>query len=185
MPESINLGDIISQPLIPLLSDEDEIPQDARAVMETSLNRESIVIPPQIVEEDSISITIKDDDLPDAILKAVLLGLSEEQQALKNLRAKKDLENKDTSSISFKRGSLLKYMSETLIQRQALVGGSGDIDLKGPKFREIFKMILTMVSETFEEVKIPPEFRDLFFQALSRNMVGWEVKAEKILKNVR
>lgn len=76
-------------------------------------------------------------------------------------------------------------MSETLIQRQALVGGSSDLDLKGPKFREIIKMFLGIIADTFDEVKIPIEFRDMFFHALARSLDGWESKAEKILKTVR
>jgi hypothetical protein len=76
-------------------------------------------------------------------------------------------------------------MSETLIQRQALIGGAGDLDLKGPKFREIIKMFLGVIAETFEGVKIPSEYKDLFFHALGKNLEGWEIRAEKILKTVR
>ena len=74
--------------------------------------------------------------------------------------------------ISLKRGTLLKYMSETLLQRQALMGSVGEIDLRGPKFREIFKMLLGIVSETFDEIKAPPEYKELFFHALSKNLDG-------------
>jgi len=144
----------------------------------------AVVVPPQDVNDDVITITIRDDELPDAVLKAVLLGLSEEQQALKNIRITKEKENKFDARLSISRGTILKYMSDTLIQRQALVGGSGELDLKGPKFREIIKMFLGTISETFDEVKIPPEFKDLFFHALSRNLDGWEHRAEKILKNI-
>lgn len=146
---------------------------------------DAVIIPPQEVNDDIISITIKDDELPDAVLKAVLLGLSEEQQALKDLRVKKSKENKDVSRICLQRGTLLKYMSETLIQRQALVGNTGDLDLKSPKFREVIKMFLSTISDTFDEVKIPSEFRDIFFHRLGRNLEGWEVKATKILKTMR
>lgn len=135
--------------------------------------------------DDIITLSIKDDELPDAVLKAVLLGLAEEQLALKELRERKHAERKDISHISLKRGTLLKYMSETLIQRQALVGGTNEIDLRGPKFREVIKMFLKIISDTFDEIKIPPEYKDMFFHALSHNLEGWEVKAEKILKTIR
>jgi len=145
---------------------------------------DTVVLPPQELNDDIITLTIKDDELPDAVLKAVLLGLAEEQQSLKDIRQKKQKENKDTSSISIKRGTLLKYMSETLIQRQALVGGSSDLDLRGPKFREIIKMFLGIIADTFDEVKIPTEFKDMFFHSLAHNLDGWETKAEKIIKTV-
>jgi hypothetical protein len=136
-------------------------------------------------DDDIITLSIRDDELPDAVLKAVLLGLAEEQYALREIRERKQKEHKDISHIALKRGTLLKYMSETLIQRQALTGGSNELDLRGPKFREVIKMFLKIISETFDEIKIPPEYKDLFFHALSHNLEGWEVKAEKILKTIR
>lgn len=145
---------------------------------------DAVVVAPQEVNDDIITITIKDDELPDAVLKAVLLGLAEEQQALKDLRVKKTRENKDVSRICLQRGTLLKYMSETLIQRQALVGGSSEIDLKGPKFREVIKMFLGVISDTFDEARIPQEFKDIFFHKLGHSLEGWEIKAEKILKTM-
>ena len=145
----------------------------------------TVVVPSQEVNDDIITITIRDDELPDAVLKAVLMGLAEEQQAIRAARIQKAKENKDVTRLSLSRGTLLKYMSETLIQRQALIGGTGDLDLKGPKFREIIKMFLGVIAETFEEVKIPSEYKDLFFHALGKNLEGWENRAEKILKAVR
>jgi hypothetical protein len=73
-------------------------------------------------------------------------------------------------------------MSETLIQKQALSGNMGNFDLRSPKFREVFKMFLTLISDTFDEVKIPSEYREMFFHALSRNLEGWEERADKIVK---
>jgi hypothetical protein len=131
---------------------------------------------------DDITVAIQEDDLPDAVLKAVLTGLAEEQSSLKDLRQKRSREGKDTSYISLKRGTLLKFMSETLLQRQALAGTTSELDLRGPKFREVFKMFLGIISETFEEIKIPAEYKEMFFHALSRNLEGWEGRAEKIVK---
>jgi hypothetical protein len=145
----------------------------------------TVVVPPQEVNDDIITITIKDDELPDAVLKAVLMGLAEEQNAIRNVRIQKEKEKKDVTRLSLSRGQLLKYMSETIIQRQALTGGSGDFDFKGPKFREIIKMFLEIIASTFDEIKIPVEFRDMFFHALGKNLEGWESKAEKIIKTVR
>ena len=173
VPESessseVSASDIVKMPdgepdLVPILED-------------------AVIVPSQDTKNDEISLTIKEDDLPDVVLKAVLLGLAEEQHSLRSLRVKKELESKDTSHISIKRGTLLKYMSETLIQKQALTGGGGSLDLKGPKFREVFKMFLGVVSDTFEEMKLAPEYKDMFFNALSHNLDGWEYKAEKIIK---
>jgi hypothetical protein len=187
MPE-LRPETIVEQPLVPF-----ENPSPA-AKIESELEKiesESVMIPPQQMDEDIITLSIRDDELPDAVLKAVLLGLAEEQQALKEVRTNKQKNDKDNnrvsdvSNISLKRGTLLKYMSETLIQRQALVGGAGEIDLKGPKFREVMKMFLNIVADTFTQIKIPSEYRDLFFQSLARNMEGWETKAEKILRTIR
>ena len=143
------------------------------------------VIPPQDVNDDVITVTIRDDELPDAVLKVIQLGVAEEVRALKKLRAQKETDKKDFTRVSVATGTLLKYMSENLIQRQALVGGTGELDLKGPKFREIINMFLKVISATFDEVKIPPEYKDLFFHTLGHNLDGWETKAEKIIKNIR
>lgn len=155
---------------------------------------DNIAIPSSLIEvnvsqpeaeellEDDVCIAIKEDEVPDAILKEVLLGLAEEQSSLRKLREDRSKEDKDTSFISLKRGTLLKYMSETLLQRQALMGSVGELDLRGPKFREIFKMLLNIIAETFDEIKVPPEYKEMFFHALSRNLDGWEERAEKIIK---
>jgi hypothetical protein len=74
-------------------------------------------------------------------------------------------------------------MSETLIQRQALIGGSGEIDVRGPKFREVVRLFLEMISDTMNEVNIAPEYKDVFFSALKQKVDGWESKVEKILKS--
>lgn len=140
------------------------------------------VTPPEELLDDDVCIAIREDEVPDAVLKAVLLGLAEEQSSLRKLRETRSKDDKDTSFISLKRGTLLKYMSETLLQRQVLMGTVGEIDLRGPKFREIFKMLLNTISETFDEIKIPPEYREMFFHALSKNLEGWEERAEKIIK---
>jgi hypothetical protein len=145
---------------------------------------ESVITPSEELEDDDICVAIKGDDTPDAVLKSVLMGLAEEQSSLKILRHTKSKDGKDTSFISLKRGTLLKYMSETLLQRQALVGGTGDLDFRGPKFREVFKMFLKAISDSFDEVHIPSEYRDMFFHALSKNLEGWENRAEKIVKTM-
>lgn len=151
------------------------------ADMAVTSAEESITAAEELMDDD-ICIAIKEDEVPDTVLKVVLQGLAEEQASLRCLRKKKGKEDKDTSFISLKRGTLLKYMSETLLQRQALTGGSGELDLRGPKFREIFKMFLEIISDTFDEVKIPAEYREMFFHALSRNLEGWEERAEKKIK---
>jgi len=139
---------------------------------------------PEILADDEICLAIREDELPDTILKAVIMGLAEEQSSLKSLRQKKQNEGKDSSYISVKRGMLLKYMSETLLQRQTLTGFTGELDLRGPRFREVFKMLLTIVSDTFDEIKVPPEYKQMFFHALSRNLDGWEERAEKLVKKM-
>lgn len=145
------------------------------------------VLSPEEQADDQICIAIKDDEVPDTVLKAIVYGFAEEQASLKNLRVKKGKDGKDTSYISLKRGMLLKYMSETLIQKQALMGVTGDLDLRSPKFREVFKMFLETISDTFDEVKIPSEFKEMFFHALTKNLEGWENRAEKAIRvmNVR
>lgn len=145
---------------------------------------EIAVTQPEELVDDEICLAIKEDELPDTVLKAVILGLAEEQLSLKQLRKRKESENKDSSYVSMKRGTLLKYMSETLIQRQTLTGYTGELDLRGPRFREVFKMLLNTISDTFDEVKIPEEYKGMFFHALSKNLEGWEERAEKLIKKM-
>lgn len=152
---------------------DNDLPSD---IVEISINE------PEELADDEICVAIKEDDVPDTVLKAVLWGLAEEQSSLKNLRQRRQNDGKDTSYISLKRGTLLKYMSETLLQRQALMGATSELDLRGPKFREVFKMLLGIINDTFEEVSIPPEYKEMFFHALSKNLEGWEERAEKIIK---
>ena len=96
---------------------------------------EVTVAQPEELADDEICLAIREDELPDTVLKAVIMGLAEEQSSLKSLRQKRQNEGKDSSYISLKRGTLLKYMSETLIQRQTLTGYTGELDLRGPRFR--------------------------------------------------
>jgi hypothetical protein len=176
---------IVEQPMMLMDQVEQSLSiQEAPSVPAES-GSDAVMVPPEPLDNDIITVSIREDELPDAVLKAVLLGLADEQQALRNSRVEREKTGKDISNVSFKRGTLLKYMSETLIQRQALVGGTGEIDLKSPKFREVIKMFLQIIADTFDEVRIPPEYRDLFFQSLSHKMEGWEMKAEKVLKNIR
>jgi hypothetical protein len=155
-------------------------PQDLDPIL-ASLVEVTVTQPEELID-DEICLSIKEDEIPDAVLKAVILGLAEEQLSLKTLRKKKQGEGKDSSSISLRRGTLLKYMSETLLQRQALTGFTGEMDLRGPRFREVFKMLLNIVADTFDEIKAPAEYKEMFFHALSRNLEGWEECAEKLIK---
>ena len=171
---NINLDDIVSSPIGDIGSNQPIVPTSL-ADLVPSCEHE--------IANDEICLAIKEDEVPEAVLKAVLYGLAEEQASLKNLRVKRSRDpDKDYSGISLKRGMLLKSMAETELQRQALSGGNGELDLRGPKFREIFKMFLGLISDTFDEVKIPPEYREMFFHALSRNLEGWEERADKALK---
>ena len=140
------------------------------------------VCPAQELIDDEICLAIKEDEVPETILKAVLGGLAEEENSLRLLREKRWKEGKDTGNTSLKRGTLLKYMSETLLQRQALMGNNGEFDLRGPKFREVFKMFLTIISDTFDGAKIPVEYKEIFFHALQKNLEGWEERAERVIK---
>jgi len=166
--------------------------------LENSLKApETISIPAGVVDmnvclaeelaNDDICLAIKEDEVPEVILKTILYGLAEEQSSLKDLRIKKSKDKddghiSDTSSISLKRGTLLKHMADTELQRRALSGEMGDLDLRGPKFREIFKMFLEIINQTFDDVKVPPEYKEMFFHSLSKNLDGWENKAEKMIK---
>ena len=43
-------------------------------------------------------------------------------------------------------------------------------------------MFLETISDSFDEVKIPLEYKEMFFSSLAKNLEGWEQKAEKIVK---
>jgi len=167
------------------------MPVDSSEIVEQPDNRapltleeEASVVPAVEVEDDFIYRTVREDEGPDNILKAVMEGLAEEQSALRILRQEKQREGKDSSHISMKRGTLLKYMSETILQRQSIVGPTEELNVRGNKFREVFKMFLTVISDTFDHVRIPSEYKDLFFQRLSQNLEGWEAKAETAIKAI-
>lgn len=185
MSDDLSLENAIKSPETLSASTISTPVENTSEVVSVPASLTEIAVNAPVVEElvdDEICTAIKEDEVPDVVLKVVLQGLAEEQASLKNLRKKRSKDGKDTSFISLKRGTLLKYMSETLIQRQALTGGTGDIDLRGPKFREVFKMFLEIINDTFDEVKIPSEYKEMFFHALSRNLEGWEERAEKKIK---
>ena len=163
--------------------DSSDIVQKPYEAVPTSLE-DMAVIPAEDVAEDFICGTVEEDEGPDNVLKAVMGGLAEEQASLRVLRKDIQKKGKDTSHISLKRGTLLKYMSETILQRKSLMGPSEELNLRGIKFREVFKMFLAVISDTFDQVKIPPEYRELFFQKLGTNLEGWEDKAEKVVRAV-
>jgi hypothetical protein len=154
-------------------------PETAPAPLE-----DTVVVPAQEAEGDVVLQAVEREDPANEVLKSVLYGLAEEQSSLRSLRKKKEGEQKDSSHISMKRGMLLKYMSETLLQRQALVGNApSEIDFRSTKFREVFRMFLQTIADTIDEVRIPPEHKELFFLKLTKNLEGWEDKAEKIAKS--
>lgn len=140
------------------------------------------LVPATEVANDPICVAVKDDGATDNILKAVVWGFAEEQASLKSLREVKGKEGKDTSFISLKRGQILKFMSETLLQKQELQQTDTSFDLKSPKFREVFKIMLQNIADTFDQVKIPGEFKEMFFHQLSKNMEGWEDRAMRAVR---
>jgi len=170
----LSLEDVVRGPVDPLVGGTETLPASLP----------DMTIQPSDESDDRIVISVRDDDLPDNVLKAIVYGFAEEQASLKSLRVSRARDGKDTSFISLKRGMLLKYMSETLIQKQALTGITGDLDLRGPKFREVFKMFLEIISQTFDDVKIPSEYKEMFFHQLSQNLDGWEARAEKVVKSM-
>jgi len=172
---------ISSRPLEEL--DSDKIIEPAKNLSLPD-NIADISLEPVEDSYDEVCIAVKEDETPETVLKAVIWGLAEEQNSLRALRQKKGKEGKDTSFISLKRGMLLKYMSETLLQKQSLSGVNTELDLKGPKFREIFKMFLEAISKSFDDANVPKEYKEIFFHILSKNLEGWEQKAERIIKTM-
>jgi len=136
------------------------------------------------IEEDYIYRTVKEDENPDTILKSIMEGFAEEQFALRTYRRQQQQKGKSIIDVSGKRGQILKFMSETIIDRKALTGPTDELNIRGVKFKEVFKLFLDTIANTIEEVKVPSEYRDLFFQRLSKNLEGWEDKAEKIIKAI-
>jgi hypothetical protein len=158
--------------------------QESAQQVESVNYEDTVIVAPQEPNEDLIALAISNDELPDTILKNVMLGMAEEAHAVKTYRREKSKEKKDVSNIALRISTILKQISETEIQNQALKSGSGDLDLRSPKFREIIKMFLGIIADTFDEVKIPLEYKNMFFGAMQRNLDGWELKAEKMLKKM-
>jgi hypothetical protein len=75
-------------------------------------------------------------------------------------------------------------MSETVLQKMELQQTDVSLDLKSPKFREVFKILLQTIAETFDQVRIPVEFKEMFFHQLSKNLEGWEEKAMRAVRNM-
>jgi len=63
-------------------------PQDSDSNSIPASLVEVTVTQPFELDDDEICLAIKEDEIPDAVLKAVILGLAEEQNSLKILRIK-------------------------------------------------------------------------------------------------
>lgn len=138
-----------------------------------------------LVVNNSILNSIENNNSADEILRSIMVGFAEEQYSLKDLRTDPKNKDKDTSHISVKRGTLLKYMSETILHRQNLSITADDLNIRGRKFKEVFKLLLDMIKESFNELNMPQEQVDIFFQTFFQKMEGWEEKADKVIKSLR
>ena len=144
---------------------------------------EDVDVPTVTDEEDGICKALEEDNTLEDVYKSVLWGFAEEQRALRDYRITKEKSGKDIVMTASKRSQVLKYMVEALRIKTEILSDHGSLDVRGPKFRAVFKMFLDIVSETFDKVGIPAEYKEMFFHALSKNLDGWEERAEKIIKD--
>jgi len=114
-------------------------------------------------------------DDADSILVALIDELMKETDHLlgNELVAAESGDLRDSSVISFKRAEVIEKAIRSVQAQQKYAKDSG-IDIDSPSMIVIFKFFMTRVKETFDEISLPREQNDMFFNAFGVTMENWK-----------
>jgi len=114
-------------------------------------------------------------DDADSILVALIDEVIKETDHLlgNELVATESGDLRDASVISFKRAEVIEKAIRAVQAKQKYEKESG-IDIDSPSMIVIFKFFMTRVKETFDEISLPREQNDMFFNAFGVTMENWK-----------
>lgn len=132
--------------------------------------------------DDKLLASIRSGDPASAVFNNVLEEIAEELCYLKAFRNTNWDGDLDFSDISAKRIRSLKSLVESLVEREKINNSKnvGKVDFQGKNFENVFSYFLGVIKETFDSCGIPPQFSDIFFTKLAKELDGFEKKAERI-----
>lgn len=134
---------------------------------------------------DALYLSIQNNEATTTVLNHVMTEIAEEAAYLKTFRRENFNLSEDLSEISERRINILRKLVETIEKREKINSSksSGKVDFHGEKFQKVFGHFLQIVKKTFKKVSIPPQYDDIFFSLLAKEMDGFEITAEKIYYN--
>jgi hypothetical protein len=123
----------------------------------------------------------------DTLLEALVNEIIQESDHLlgNELVATESGDLRYASVISYKRTEVIEKAVRAVMARQKYEKESG-IDVDSPSMIVIFKFFMQRVKDTFDEISLPPEQNDMFFNAFGNTMENWkkELREEfEILKS--
>jgi hypothetical protein len=136
------------------------------------------------VEEDNFYNLIRGGHTTSEVVEGALGEIAEELAYLRKYRNTLYKTKADFSMVSEKRVKAIKSAVELIVLKKGLLENSdkkGDLDLSGEPFKKVFKLLLSKVSATLDNVKVPGDLKDKFFIMLSQELDNFDRDARKIL----
>jgi len=157
----------------------DEEAQAAANLPEASEIKKALANP---AANDKLVETVRRDDSTLGILNVVMEEIAEEAAYLKAWRNAVWNGETDISDSTLSRIKMLKNLVDTLVEREKMKREKavGKVDFHSENFQQVLKFFMQVINKTFNKVKIPPQYEDIFFTQLAKDFDGFEKKAEKI-----
>jgi len=132
------------------------------------------------IRKDKLVKLTKDSPESTKVLNQILVGLCEEAASLSFERLEAERRGENSVSISTKRVSALKAISETWAKKKELTTATGDIDMDSPAFEGLFAFLMKTFRDAMEEAKVTPDMAQAVFAKLSKIMdEGWKYNAAR------
>lgn len=118
------------------------------------------------------------------VLEKVAEEMFSEASNIKLERAKLVDSNKSTVNTSHKRTQILKSAADLIIQKRALAQKE-IINVRGERFKAIFNYLFSRIRKSLDDCGMfTIEQKQLYLDALQRNLHGFEEEAEEIMRNI-
>lgn len=127
------------------------------------------------VKKQELVVSAKSGGSSSEMMSLLIVEIAEELSHLKYERKMAVKEGRNIANLSKGRTKSLKELADLLIkQREA--SRSDELDLKSPRFQEVFKVWMEFFSDAMEQSGVSQEKVDLVFQNMKANMIDWEKK---------
>jgi len=131
---------------------------------------------------DRLVEAVRKDNSTLTVLNTVMEEIAEEAAYLKAWRNAVWNGETDISDATMTRIKMLKSLVDTLVEREKMKREKsvGKVDFHSENFQGVLKFFMGIILKTFNKVKIPPQYEDIFFTQLAKDFDGFEKKAERI-----